>query len=231
MPTVSNILQVAGIIMVVYVLALTAIRLGRLWPYRPRKSSDPSVETLGQILAEVHAQTLLMRTPDTEQGVQTGMLLELRNSLNDMRVAVEQDTKARMDAAAPTLDALRQINEHLFADVASRAQMDELIEISRNYTAPSGPKKPAEVDLAMLAAMDTLVDGFEKFRKQQASFLNAIFNSGSIATVADEDASKLEEIEALMRRYGLDREAATERVERKRVYEPSGGRGRMQAGV
>ena len=83
----------------------------------------------------------------------------------------------------------------------------------------------------LLSAMDTLVDGFEKFRKQQASFLNAIFNSGSISTASDEDASKLEEIEALMRRYGLDRDAAAERVERKRVYEPNSGRGRMQAGV
>ena len=81
---------------------------------------------------------------------------------------------------------------------------------------------------AFLTAIDTLVLDFGKFQKQQANLMNVLFNGGSVTSVDDEKAAEMERIEALMRRYGISRELAEERVRRTAVYEPSAGRTTMR---
>jgi hypothetical protein len=145
---------------------------------------------------------------------------------------------------------LREVNEHLFVDVASRAQIDELIEVIKDIRRASsvgavelekiaGSVGRSDViarldelqlflqkqDAAKMLPLDALVLDFGKFQKQQANFMNAIFNGGSVSTVDDEEAARLEKIDALVRRYGISRELAEERVRGSAVYEPSTGRG------
>ena len=221
-----------------------AIVLGGKWLWHkiPHHASHESdiLQRLSEIVMALREQNKYWSTPDTETGVQTGLLLEIRNALT----------------LAPTLDLLRQINEHLFADVASRAQADETIDCIRNLgatimatTRPEGVglvhsdvqgviTKLDELELFLkkqdqmkILAIDTLVMDFAKFAKSQQQFVNVLFNGGSISTVGDEEAAEMERINDLMRRYGISREAATERVKGSAVYQPNTGRGRMGAEV
>ena len=233
------------------------------WIHRPHHESHQGLvlHRLSDIIVALNAIKQQAAMPDAEAGVQSGFLLEIRNALNDMRVAVEENTKAQKEAAGPTLDALREF-QRAHVDVSSRthAQMSEVISLLRNPPNDSAPEriagmladvatndridvliaaceslvrlegsKPKDHERHMLAALDTLAVEFEKFRKQQAAFLNSIFNGGSVSTVDDADAAEMEEIETLMRRYGIDRPTATDRVRARKTYSANAGRGGMGA--
>lgn len=235
-----------------------SIVLGAKWvwhriPHRANRQSDVLCR-LSEILVALNRQTEILQTPDLEPGVQRGFLLEIRNSMRDQVGWGKEFPNMMAKVVAPMLERLDQINGHLFADVASRAQIDELIETVHGMintiistARPEGVglvhadvqgviAKLDEFELSLknqsekqhatlLMALDALVLDFGKFQKQQASFMNAMFNGGSIGTVDDEEAARLEKIDALVRRYGISRELAEERVRGSAVYEPSTGRG------
>ena len=251
----QEIVNIIGIAVCVTAMVGMLVLAGRwAWhkiPHHARRESDV-LQRLSEIVVALNAQNEVLRKPNTELGVQTSLLLEIRNAAKD-RVELCR----RLAETDPTLDALRQINEHLIADVASRAQMDEVLDVLKEIRdassvgavelekvagaaewARGGVSGVADKldklqaflqkqDAMKILAMDTLVMDFAKFSKSQHQFVNSLFNGGSISTVGDEEAAEMERINDLMRRYGISREAATERVKGSSVYQSSTGRGRM----
>ena len=259
-------MNIIGIAVCVAVLAGALVLAGRwVWHRIPHQAAQESeiLHRLSEIVMALKVQNEILNRPNTELGIQTGLLLDVRTAAKDPVEVVHQlgDTLVATTNPAgmgPMLDALREINEHLFADVASRAQIDETIgalqgegiagNLQRiaDILAQSRAAKPDVVALiarldelqlflhkqhaSTLVALDALVLDFGKFQKQQANFMNALFNSGSITTVDDAESANLEKIDALTRRYGISRELAEERVRGSAVYEPNTGRG-MRGGV
>lgn len=232
---------------------------------------DHVLHRLTEILLAIKAQNEILRQSDPSPRETVAVLMEIRNTVKDQ---LECSRLLLKSMEGPTLDAIKEIvtatsvaavelekmhcvakkcQEHLFADVASRAQIDELIDITKSASAPKDwtpmngilhadiqgvITKLDELELHLdkpvskiIMPLDALMLSFDKFAREQKQFMNALFNGGSIGTVDDAEAAALEKIDALMRRYGISRELAEQRVRGSAVYEPNSGRGGMRSEV
>ncbi len=225
-----------------------------VWHKIPHHASQESavLQRLSEIVVAISAQNQMMMAPNPEPGIQTGLLLEIRNAVKDQleesrRVAKQFDMFAVAmlkcpDWISPMLDALAPSDVEMRRRENSAECLERIAAAVERPADNGGGFIHADVqglitkmdefqlfiknqDNKKIMALDALVLQFDKFAKQQKGFQDLLFNGGSYQAVDDASEAQEEKIQTLMLRYGISREHAKERVCKTAVYEPNSGRG------